>query len=102
LRSEGGEENDGNGDESISETRMEHIEEELEDPYGDEVAKHPTEKPKNGFIVVTKKSKSIVEGGSSQVKKGEHKKRPIVERINTATTTRHPTEKTNHGTKWSY
>jgi len=76
-RSKGGEENDANGDESISEPRMEHTKEEPKDPYGDEVAKHPTKKPKNSSIVVTNKSKNIVKGGSSKVKKGKHKKRLI-------------------------
>ncbi len=76
-RSKVGEENDGNGDESISEPIMEHTKEEPKDPYGDEVAKHPTKKPNNGSIFVTNKSKNIVEGGSSKVKKGNHKKRLI-------------------------
>jgi hypothetical protein len=63
--------------------------------------KHPTNKPKNGFIVVTKKSKSIVEGGPSQVKKGKCKKRLVEKRINIATTTRRATKKTNRGTNRS-
>ncbi len=36
---------------------MEHTEEEPKDPYGDEVAKHPTKKPNNGSTTVTKKKK---------------------------------------------
>ncbi len=63
--------------------------------------KHPTNKPKNGSIVVPKKSKSIVEGGPSQVKKGKRKKRLVEKKINIATTTRHATRKTNRGTKRS-
>ncbi len=101
LGSKGGEENDGDGDESINKHGMEHTEENLEDPYGDEVANHPTTKPKNGSIVITKKNKSIVKRCPSLVKKVKHKKRLVVKRIDNITTTRHATRKTNHCTKWS-
>jgi hypothetical protein len=98
-RFEGEEENDGDWEGSISEPGMEHTEEEPENPYGDEIAKHLAKKPNNGPNDVTNKSKNIAEGGPSLMKKGKYKKRPIVERINIATTTRHAIGKTNHGIK---